>query len=436
MIGRLDPKSKEVTIIGGGFSGLIAAERLDRAGYEVTLYEAAPRGGGLIRTLKTEFGNVETAAHSFLATEPILQLCRDLGVDLQAVRPESTARYVYREGQLRRFPLTIWEAIKAFLRAYFMLAAKPGTPAASDLENWGRRHLGRAAVDYLLTPFVRGIYGARPRELLVPAAFPALAVPRGHSLLSFLLSKKLRGRKNTKQPRPKMMAPSKGMGELVDRLRDRVAGRLGRRYHEASPIHELPPYIHNLMLCVPAGEAARLLEPEDPALAAALREVPYAPLVSATLFFPKQAVPKRLRGVGVLVPERGSDRSSLGILFNSSAFSGRVTDSERFASFTVMLGGTSGAALLDHSDKDLRELAATEAQALLGIQSRPLGIFLNRWQRAVPIYGPELSRAWDAARAGWCSKPGRLLFGNYAGQVSIRGMVDSASHLAAGLHSP
>jgi oxygen-dependent protoporphyrinogen oxidase len=438
VIGTLDPRKKEILIIGGGFSGLIAAERLDRAGWEVTLMEAG-RAGGLIKTTHTEFGIVEAAAHSFLATPTIRELCEDLGVELQSVKPDSKARYIYRDGQLRRFPLTIWEAFKTFLRAYFMLAAKPGTPAATDLESWGRRHVGRAAVDYLLTPFVRGIYGARPRELSVPAAFPRLSVPRGHSLLSFMLFKMLRGRKDARSgaqaARPKMMAPTKGVGDLVERLRDRVAGRLGSRFHENRRLEELPPYIDNLMLCVPAPEAARLLDAHDAKLASALREVPYAPLISATVFFARSAVPKHVRGVGVLVPERETDRACLGILFNSSSFQGRVTDTERFVSFTVMLGGTSGASLVGHSDHDLRELAATEAQALLGIRAKPLGVFLNRWQRAVPIYGPEVQRAWDAARVGWCSKPGRLLFGNYAGQVSLRGMVDSASHLAAGLHS-
>jgi oxygen-dependent protoporphyrinogen oxidase len=434
VIGTLNPRSKEVTIIGGGFSGLLLAERLDRAGYEVTLFESA-RAGGLIRTIQTEFGIVEQAAQSFLATEAMKQLCVDLGVELVPVKPDSTARFIYREGKLRKFPLSVWEAFKAFIRAYFMLAAKKGTPAATDLESWGRRHLGRAAVEYLLTPFVRGIYGARPRELSVPLAFPKLTIPRGHSLLSFLLAGILRGRSKGKEPRPKMMSPSKGVGELVERLRERVSGRLGKRFHENTPIDALPLYVHNMILCVPTSEAAKLLDAHDAALASALREVPYSPLISATVFFPKQSVPKSLRGVGVLVPERESDRACLGVLFNSSAFSGRVTDAERFASFTVMLGGTSGAALLDRSDKDLRELAATEAQALLGIQARPLGVFLNRWPKAVPIYGSELERAWSAARAGWCSKPGRIIFGNHSGQVSLRGMVDSANQLAAGLHS-
>jgi hypothetical protein len=54
---------------------------------------------------------------------------------------------------------------------------------------------------------------------------------------------------------------------------------------------------------------------------------------------------------------------------------------------------------------------------------------VRRWERAIPLYGDELRAARDAATAGWCSQPGRLLFGNYTGEVSIRGMIERVSKL-------
>ncbi|HEV2765761.1 MAG TPA: hypothetical protein VGV38_22440 [Pyrinomonadaceae bacterium] len=46
-----------------------------------------------------------------------------------------------------------------------------------------------------------------------------------------------------------------------------------------------------------------------------------------------------------------------------------------------------------------------------------------------PSHPSVLRRAaglWQLARETWCATPGRLLFGNYTGQVSLRGMIEKA----------
>ena len=134
------------------------------------------------------------------------------------MRPASRARYVWRGGGLSRFPLSFVEAIRAVARAYLVLADPAIDPARQTLEQWGRRHLGEAALRFLLTPFVRGIYGARPSEIQVALAFPSLAVPRGHSLASWFFRRwhlRIRGlldKGQPKRPRAEMVAPVRGWG--------------------------------------------------------------------------------------------------------------------------------------------------------------------------------------------------------------------------------
>ena len=53
---------KAVTVVGGGFSGLATAYYLSRAGIPVEIVEKTDRLGGLIATLQTPHGPVETAA--------------------------------------------------------------------------------------------------------------------------------------------------------------------------------------------------------------------------------------------------------------------------------------------------------------------------------------------------------------------------------------
>jgi protoporphyrinogen/coproporphyrinogen III oxidase len=423
MLGTLDPSRKEVTIVGAGIAGLLLAYRLDRQGWQVTLVEGSERVGGLIRTTRSPDGIAESAAHSVLASDPVRELFQELRVRLLPARESS--RYVLRGGKLRSFPLSPAEATGAFMRAYFKLADRSRKPSELTLEEWAKRHLGSRALEYLLTPFVRGIYGAEPRELLVGAAFPALEIEWGHSLVSQQL-RHWRKRREKKAKRA-MMAPSGGMSELVTALESRLKEKLGARFRLKTPVATLPTG-PNVALCVPAHEAARLLAPSDPELSSALEKVRYSPLVSITVFVARARVPSGIRGVGVLVPP-SEKRDCLGILFNSSAFAERVADARDIESFTVMLGGTSRPELLALGDAELRLIVEKELSAVLGIGQGVRDLFIHRWPNAVPLYDASLVSAWQRAREGWCGKAGRLLFGNFTGQVSLRGMIETVATL-------
>ena len=228
MIGRLDPREKQVTVVGAGFAGLIASYCLERAGYEVTLHEAQPRAGGLIVTQPTPFGPSEGAAHSLLATPALVKLCAEIGVEL--VAGQAKARYIWRNGRMRRVPLGMLEALATAGR--LLRPAPSGAsddPGSLDLETWGRRHLGAAAVDYLLNPFLRGIYAARPAELLVAATYPQLLVTPGESFLGAQRRRRREARAASTAPAPRsqLMAPRFGMQSLTDALAGKLRARRG-----------------------------------------------------------------------------------------------------------------------------------------------------------------------------------------------------------------
>ena len=187
MIGTLDTSRKEATIVGAGIAGMLAAYSLDKRGYRVTLIEESERAGGLIKTSTTEYGIAESAAHSLIATKAVRELCQELGVGLIEPRKESKAKFIVRNGKLRRFPLGIGEAARTISRAAFVRSENDEN---QDLDSWARRHLGKAALDYLMTPFVRGIYGVQPAELGVVAAYPGLSIPPGKTLLGKVFARK------------------------------------------------------------------------------------------------------------------------------------------------------------------------------------------------------------------------------------------------------
>src|SRR5678816_2487917 len=134
MIGTLNSARKEATVVGAGIAGMLAAYSLDRSGYRVTLLEEKERAGGLIETRNTRQGLTESAAHSFIVTGPVRELCRELEVELVERRKEAKAKYILRDGKLRRFPLSVGEAFGTCMHVALSRSAR--TP--QTLGVWAR----------------------------------------------------------------------------------------------------------------------------------------------------------------------------------------------------------------------------------------------------------------------------------------------------------
>jgi oxygen-dependent protoporphyrinogen oxidase len=402
---------------------MLAAYALDKRGYQVTLLEQNQRAGGLIQTTQTDCGIAESAAHSLIASPSVLELCRDLGVELIEPNKKANAKYILRDGHLRRFPLTASEAFSALRHAAFTRSS--AEEETSDLATWAIKHLGEAGLDYLLTPFVRGIYGVQPAELGVTTAFPFLKLPAGKTLLGAAVARKLS--KSKKKQSSHRATPRYGMGQLVRSLERRLEQRLGARFRKGEKIDQAPS-APNVIIATPAHAAASLLETASSPLSTKLREVRYTPIVSVTTFVDQREFTHPVSGVGVLMPSR-EETKVLGILFNSSSFANRVADESKLASFTVMMGGTAQPEWLDASDDEIKQAIKLELAALLGIRE-PHSTVIHRWPAALPQYSVDLPAVWQTARNTWCATPGQMLFGNYTGQISLRGMIESAAALA------
>ena len=95
----------QVVVIGGGISGLACAYRLWQLGVPVTLLEADDRVGGLIGTVEQEGFLFETGPQSFQGTDSVLDLVRELGLEVDLCQADLQApRYVVRRGRLEKLP--------------------------------------------------------------------------------------------------------------------------------------------------------------------------------------------------------------------------------------------------------------------------------------------------------------------------------------------
>ena len=268
---------------------------------------------------------------------------------------------------------------------------------------------------------MRGVFGCRLDQLQVGAAFPTLVIPKGHTLLSYLLLK--RWGNNGKAPRARMMAPKGGMGDFTNKLSHYLKDRLGDRLKTKTKteILDLPTLNHfaNVILAIPPADLISLFQKSDPQFAQSLSDISYSALVSVTVFVKKSSLSKIQKGVGVLVPEDEKCRF-LGILFNSSSFECRTLDPE-ILSCTMMFGES----YLRKDDLEIRKIIQEELEQKCGLNKPIEDLFIRRWKKAIPHYNFELTQAWKIARLGWCASPGKILFSSFTGELSIRKMAET-----------
>ncbi|RYZ98276.1 MAG: FAD-dependent oxidoreductase, partial [Proteobacteria bacterium] len=243
---------KTVQVIGGGFAGLCAAYFLARQGHHVHLVEKADRRGGLLRTLDTPYGLVETAANALLSNELVEETAAELGVTLIPTRPTAKKRFILRDGKLRRFPLKgpaamrfITRTAPRFLFARQSLSPQPG----ESVRNWGERCLGEDATNYLLIPGLSGIYAGEPSSLSA----------------SLILGRFFANKKNRVRPGRLRgsVAPKGGMEELTHAMHRYLEQEGAEFKSESTP--NLPTIV-----ALPPPAAAAFLEARAPDLSASL----------------------------------------------------------------------------------------------------------------------------------------------------------------------
>jgi protoporphyrinogen/coproporphyrinogen III oxidase len=407
ILGKLDPNCRELDVVGGGIAGLLAAWWGMKQGLNVRVFEANATYGGLITSELTEFGYSEGAVSSIMVTPKVTQFFEEIGVIPILLNKNNKARYVLRDNKLCRWPLNFAETLNLLYRATFK---KAQYETDYTMDDWGCKHLGKPAVKYLIAPMITGIYGATPEEL---AVFPFLNIPNDRTLLAYLLKKP-----KTKN-KPYMAWIQHGMSNIIKLLLATLTKSGLVKLYNNTTIADLSNLKSQQLLAVPAEVAANLISSSCQLTATKLNNISYSPLVSVTVIV-KGIIPN---GVGVLIPKE-ENRQILGILFCSSAFPEMMVASG-YQMIRVFLGGTRKRNFSNNTDESINKIVATELQEILRLnQNKIVQQQIYRWPKGVPIYNHELYSALTTAKDNWCATPGKLLFGNYTGNVSIRRMIE------------
>src|SRR5262245_21622732 len=207
-----DSSIPRIVVVGGGVSGLAAANRiLEKAGevgqpVDVDLLEAGDRLGGVIHTTERDGFLLEGGPDSFISDKPwALSLCRRLGLEPNLIGTGDAHRrsFIVRQGKLQPVPdgfyllapTRIWPTIttavfswpgKVRMSADLLLPRRKLSSSTDDesLANFVRRRLGQEALERMAQPMVGGIYTADPEQLSLRATMPRfLEMEREHRSL-------------------------------------------------------------------------------------------------------------------------------------------------------------------------------------------------------------------------------------------------------------
>ena len=182
-----------VTIVGGGLTGLTAAYYLGHAkpDWTITLYEQAPRFGGKIQTQRVDDFVVELGPDSYLGRKTeMTDLVYDLGLGDTLVSNETGQAFVYDKGSIHPIPggsiMGIPTEMMPFVKA--TLISWPGKLRAGldyfkkpyqldkngdvSIGHFFKYHLGQEMMDKLIEPLLAGIYGGDIYKISLLSTFP------------------------------------------------------------------------------------------------------------------------------------------------------------------------------------------------------------------------------------------------------------------------
>lgn len=435
-----------VAIVGAGITGLTAAYYLRKSGIPVAVYEASDHVGGMIQTLRADGYIAEHGPNTILQTsQAVSALIRDLGLTSRCLyAPPGMRRFVVRGGITMALPDSLLSAARTPLlsprgkmRVLFEPFVSRGDTEEESLSCFVKRRLGSELLDYIIDPFVGGVYAGDPERLSVRHAFPKLhALERRYGSLIGGAIRGARGRRGTvSSSSAPMVSFDGGLAVLVETLQSALGDSLrlrsgvqavtaeGRQWRVAT---DTRTHQHSaVLLCAPAHRVARMelgsRRWED---LNALRSVYYPPVARVALGFRRDQIAHPLDGFGVLIPRRES-LHSLGILFSSSMFPNRAP--EGHALLTAYLGGSRRSGVLDCTDSGLLDLAATDMRKLLGVSGAPVFQNVVRIADAIPQYNVGYGAVKAAIDRLEAALPGVFVAGNYRDGISVADCIKSGA---------
>ncbi len=440
----------DVGVIGAGIAGLTAAYQLQHAGVDVEVLEASGRVGGMIGTERTNGYLVEMGPNSLRGSNEAQEsVIASLGLESEVVEANDAAstRYVVREGRPQPLPMSPWTFLTTDLlsaSAKLRLLGEPfvsSAPGGEDesVASFVRRRLGPEVLDYMVDPFVGGIFAGDPDRLSLRNAFQRLHdMESEHGSLFRGLVHAARNRSTDDGPSRGLFSFRKGLQTLPDALATALNGRIRRN----TSVQALRPggsvQVENdgaqrqhaydaVISTLPLHALTDIDFPTEVDLDP-LAEVPYPPVSVLALGFREDDVQHPLDGFGMLVPSVENEFRILGTIFSSTLFPQRAPDGHVL--LTTFVGGMRHPDLGRADTQMLSARVQDDLDALLGLQGAPTFVRHVPWNRAIPQYMQGYDHVTETIETLESAHPWLTLAGNYRQGISVGDALESGADAA------
>lgn len=373
-------------------------------------------------------------------------LLRRLSLSDDVLYPPRTSRrrFIVRGGQLRALPASPLDvlrtralSVRGRLRALYEPFVPPSLvpPEAQSLAQLVRRRFGTEILDYIVDPFVSGVYAGDPELLSARFAMRKLgewehahgSVVRG--------AMRQRRRANTQNNATSALRSSEiisfrnGMQQLPKAIEAALARDV--RYHECvralsfdngwwqvtSERAGVTRIVdaRSVILTIPAHRVSALVCPPSwTGALQALRDVSHAPIATVALGFRRNQVRHALDGFGVLIPHRERGRI-LGALFNSTMFPNRAPPDHVL--INCFVGGARQSAPLT-ADAAV-DAALHDVRVLLGALGEPTLVSPHLWLAGIPQFNLGHESVDAALRSLEADCRGLTFAGSYRSGVAV-----------------
>ena len=434
----------EVTVIGGGITGLAAAfeltggaRPLGEDGPKVTVLEASDHFGGKLGATTIAGVVVDAGPDGVLARRrEAATLLEDLGRADLLVPIDASGASVFARGQLRPLPdgmqlgvPTSWRTLRSshllstagLLRALVdVVAPRPASRGHLQDRTIGglvETKLGHEVVATLVDPMLGGITAGRVAEMSAAAVFPQL-LEAGQERGS--LMKALQGQMAAAAPPPPpdgeprpvppaFVTPVTGMHSIptllveeltrrgVTFLADRQVTALRRRGGSdpgwSVDTDQTTTSADGVIITTPTDAAAELLRPHDVEAASLLDQTEYSSVAVVTFAFPKANLTLPTHGTGALVPPGTQHRR--GPLDGRRYLTTAVTFLDRkwphlatkeMVLLRASVGRIDDERLASLNDDEVIEIVGLELAELFGTMPAPIDVTVTRWMASLPQY--------------------------------------------------
>lgn len=460
---------KKIVIIGAGISGLATAwllkDRAQKSGIEIeiVILEKEKRVGGKIWSIHENGFTCEWGPNGFLDSKPqTLNLCNSIDVAKKLHRSNDNARkrYIYSDGKLHLLPdggpaffksgLISWPGKMRLALEPTPFIAKAPVGVDETLADFGRRRLGKEALDKLIAPMVSGIFAGDPETMSLASCFPRIAeLEREYGgLVRAMMA--LAKKKKQDKAEGKVVSSAAGPGGVltsfrngIQELTDSLANLLAQSILCDSPVLSIKksnsaPYTvlcengttHDadiLVTASPAFATATMLKDLDPNISSILQEIKYASMTVVCFGYERDKIKHPLDGFGYLITKQ-ENRSTLGTLWDSSMFENRAPQGHVL--LRSMMGGACFPQYVTLSDEEVQTRVMADLKLIMGIDVTPSFVQIFRHPNAIPQYTLGHGARLNALDENLTAHPGLILTGNSFKGIGINDCVAAAERAA------